>query len=209
METLKNFLWPIVAMGGLGAFIDFLIGRSGQEKIKDFLLEWWVKFDDVRPRNLGREDALFIASVIESWLGLSLWSRRRIIVAITFAVFSVILGTIVNISKIGYTIDFTHVINILLLFPTMWFPNDVVGSHDFLHIYITVTDTDVKYCPPFRRHEVTKRAYILCFCGFLLCNARIMAHNNHRRKTLCDRFDSLFDLRKRVSIFNRSKISHF
>jgi len=29
METLKDFLWPIVAVGGLGTFIDFLIGRTG------------------------------------------------------------------------------------------------------------------------------------------------------------------------------------
>ena len=28
METLKDFLWPIVSLGGLGAFIDFLIGKS-------------------------------------------------------------------------------------------------------------------------------------------------------------------------------------
>jgi hypothetical protein len=28
METLKNFLWPIIAIGGLGAVIGFLIGKS-------------------------------------------------------------------------------------------------------------------------------------------------------------------------------------
>ena len=38
METLKNLLWPIIAIGGLGAFIDFLIGRTGQDRAKDFLL---------------------------------------------------------------------------------------------------------------------------------------------------------------------------
>jgi hypothetical protein len=36
METLKDFLWPIVLIGGLGAFIDFLLGRTGQERAKDF-----------------------------------------------------------------------------------------------------------------------------------------------------------------------------
>jgi hypothetical protein len=34
METLKDFLWPIVAIGGLGAFIDFLIGKVGHERAK-------------------------------------------------------------------------------------------------------------------------------------------------------------------------------
>jgi hypothetical protein len=51
METLKDFLWPIVAFGGLGAFIDFLIGRAGQEKTKDLLLKWWVRFDGVKLRD--------------------------------------------------------------------------------------------------------------------------------------------------------------
>jgi hypothetical protein len=55
METLKEFLWPVILIGGLGAFIDFLIGKAGQEKAKDFVLRWWVRFDDVRWKNFGRE----------------------------------------------------------------------------------------------------------------------------------------------------------
>jgi hypothetical protein len=55
METLKDILWPIIAIGGLGAFVDFLIGRTGQEIAKDFLLRWWVRFDDVHWKNFGRE----------------------------------------------------------------------------------------------------------------------------------------------------------
>jgi hypothetical protein len=31
METFKDILWPVVIVGGLGAFIDFLIGKAGQE----------------------------------------------------------------------------------------------------------------------------------------------------------------------------------
>jgi hypothetical protein len=59
METFKNFLWLIVLVGGLGAFIDFLIGQSGQQKAKEFLFRWWVRFDDVQWRNFGREEGLF------------------------------------------------------------------------------------------------------------------------------------------------------
>jgi hypothetical protein len=120
METLKDILWPIVVVGGLGAFIDFLIGRTGQEKAKDFLLEWWVRFGDVKPRNLGKQDALFIASVIERWLGSSFWSRRRIISSVIFAIFSVILGTVVSLFWKNYNVHFAHSINIFLLLPTMW-----------------------------------------------------------------------------------------
>ena len=70
MEMLKDFLWPIVAIGGVGAFIDFLIDRTGQEKAKDFLLKWWVRFDDVHWRNFGREEGLSAAQLISHWFGL-------------------------------------------------------------------------------------------------------------------------------------------
>jgi hypothetical protein len=41
MDKLKDILWPIVLVGGLGAFIDFLIGKAGH-----------LLFD---PRRLGSE----------------------------------------------------------------------------------------------------------------------------------------------------------
>src|SRR6267143_5547579 len=90
METLKNFLWPIVAIGGLGAFLDFLIGKAGQEKAKNFLLEWWVRFDNVRWRNFGREEGLFAGELIERWLGRRIWSFRRIASALLI-LFSLLL----------------------------------------------------------------------------------------------------------------------
>ena len=49
METLKDFLWPIVAIGELGAVVDFSIGRTGQERATNFLLKWWVRFGDAHP----------------------------------------------------------------------------------------------------------------------------------------------------------------
>src|SRR5262249_43831299 len=94
METLKNFVWPIVAIGGLGAFIDFLIGKAGQERAKDFLLRWWVRFDDVHWKNFGREEGLFSRRLIETICGRRVWSLRRITVAIlilpVFTLFAVL-----------------------------------------------------------------------------------------------------------------------
>jgi hypothetical protein len=81
METLKDILWPVVVVGGLGAFIDFLIGRTGQEKAKDWLLKWWVRFDDVHLRNFGREEGRFVGELIDRWFGGRIWSVRRIISA--------------------------------------------------------------------------------------------------------------------------------
>jgi len=78
MDKLKDILWPIILVGGLGAFIDFLIGKTGQAKAKDFLLKWWIKFDDVRWKNFGREEGLFAVRLMESCLGRRLWSFRRL-----------------------------------------------------------------------------------------------------------------------------------
>jgi hypothetical protein len=82
METLKNILWPIVLVGGLGAFIDFVIGKAGQDKARDWLLKWWMRFDDVHWRNFGREEALLAVRLIERWFGRRAWSLRRITAAI-------------------------------------------------------------------------------------------------------------------------------
>jgi hypothetical protein len=79
METLKDILLPIVLLGGLGALIDFLIGKAGQERAKDFLLRWWVRFDDVHWKNFGREEGLFAGRLIERWFGGRIWSLRRVL----------------------------------------------------------------------------------------------------------------------------------
>ena len=79
METVKDILWPVVMIGGLGAFIDFLIGKTGQQRAKDFLLRWWVRFDDIHWKNFGREEGFFAANLIGRWFGKNTWSLRRIL----------------------------------------------------------------------------------------------------------------------------------
>ena len=81
METVKNILWPVALVGGLGAFIDFLIGKTGQARAKDFLLKWWVRFDDVHWKNFGKEEGLFAGRLIGEWFGKRLWCFRRAVVA--------------------------------------------------------------------------------------------------------------------------------
>ena len=88
METLKDILWPVVLVGGFGAFIDFLIGTAGQEKAKNFLLNWWVKFDDVQWKNFGREEGLFVARLIGQCCGQRIWSLRRVVAALILVVLS-------------------------------------------------------------------------------------------------------------------------
>jgi hypothetical protein len=98
METLKDILWPIVLVGGLGAFIDFLIGKAGQARAKDFLLRWWVRFDDVRWRNFGREEGLFAARLIERWFGKRIFSLRRIVAAVLLYLIFLIIAYLIVIT---------------------------------------------------------------------------------------------------------------
>ena len=78
IETLKNFLWPIVLVGGLGGFIDFLIGKAGQVKAKDFLLKWWIRFDDVRWNNFGKEEELFAAALMNKFFSKGILSSAAL-----------------------------------------------------------------------------------------------------------------------------------
>ena len=78
MDKLKDSLWPIILVGGLGAFIDFLIGKAGQEKARDCLLKWWVRFDHVHWKSFGREEGLFPGQLIQQLLGRRIWSMRRV-----------------------------------------------------------------------------------------------------------------------------------
>jgi len=94
METLKDILWPIVLVGGVGAFIDFLIGKAGQERAKEFLFRWWVRFNDVQWRSFGREEGFFAGELIGRWCGRRIWSFRRFMAAVTILSFLLCVGYI-------------------------------------------------------------------------------------------------------------------
>jgi|SRR6516162_1311580 len=81
MQTLQRILWPIAVTGALGASIDFLIGKTGRQKAKNFLLKWWVRFDHVHSKNFGREEGLFAGRLIAKWFGRRIWGYRRIVTA--------------------------------------------------------------------------------------------------------------------------------
>jgi hypothetical protein len=54
-----------------------LVVKAGREKAKDFLLKWWVRFDDVNWKNLERKEALFASWLIHHWFGGRIFDMRR------------------------------------------------------------------------------------------------------------------------------------
>ena len=61
-------LTTVVACGDAGAFIDFWIGRTGEQRVRGWL-EYWIKLSYVRWGNFGREEALFAVRVMDRLFG--------------------------------------------------------------------------------------------------------------------------------------------
>ena len=91
MNTFTDFLWPIILFGSCGGFIDFLIGKSGQENARNWLLKWWIRFDDIRWNNFGKKEGIFAGHLISKLLGDKLWSCKRVFAALSLLAVSLIL----------------------------------------------------------------------------------------------------------------------
>lgn len=96
---LPGWLWPFVAFSGVGAFIDFVLGKSGQERCRSLLETWWIKFEDVRWNNFGRKEAELATRVIDGLAGKRWYSWRRWVFSTT--AFSLIIATALIIIKIA------------------------------------------------------------------------------------------------------------
>jgi hypothetical protein len=62
LGNFENFMLIVGACAGVGKFLDFWIGKAGQQRLKDRLETWWLRVSYVRWDNLGREEALFSPS---------------------------------------------------------------------------------------------------------------------------------------------------
>jgi hypothetical protein len=127
MEKISNLLWPLIVFGVLGGLIDFLIGRTGRDRVKKFVEKWWVRFNDIHWKNFGREEGLFAGELIERWFGRKIWSLRRIVTAIlVLCVFS-----LVDLGR--FAIHPNQ--DTLLCFECMFFEDpDVMAIHIFLSL---------------------------------------------------------------------------
>jgi len=98
MESTLGFLWPLAALSGVGAFIDFLVGRSGQVKARDWMTTWWVRFNDVSWRNFGKAEAEYTYVLFQRMFGAKILSWRRAISTLTILTVSMVMVMLV----VGY-----------------------------------------------------------------------------------------------------------
>lgn len=94
---LPEWLWPIALLTSLGVFIDFLLGRAGQARTRRLLEEWWIRFDDVRWGNFGKEEASFAVGVLDKFCGRRLFGFRRWLFASVFVTSAASVGYFVAI----------------------------------------------------------------------------------------------------------------
>jgi hypothetical protein len=85
-----NIINFITVGAAAGAFIDFYIGKNGQEGVRSWLETWWLRFSYVNLRNFGQQEALYSVSIIDRLFGEKFFSRRRFTSVVLVATFSVI-----------------------------------------------------------------------------------------------------------------------
>jgi hypothetical protein len=81
-------LTTLAACTGVGAFVDFYIGKDGQKRVKDWLETWWYRLSDIPVRAVGREEALNALRVIDYLFGPKLFSWKRLRSACGFKLIS-------------------------------------------------------------------------------------------------------------------------
>lgn len=73
----SELLWTIAAFSGVGAVIDFLLGRAGQKRVREWLEINWYRYSDVKWGDLGKGEADAFVRITDALFGARLLSARR------------------------------------------------------------------------------------------------------------------------------------
>lgn len=102
-----EFLSVVAAFTAVGVFVDFVIGKSGQKKVRAWLEEKWLIWSDIKLDNFGRREAAFATNVIDRIFGRFFSFRRAACLALVF--FGGVFYTIfVPIIRFGFADYFTN-----------------------------------------------------------------------------------------------------
>ena len=75
-ESFSETMAVIIASGIFGRAIDFVLGKTGQARVKLYLENWWYRFSDVKLNNFGRKEAQFATDTIDFLFGRTFSNRR-------------------------------------------------------------------------------------------------------------------------------------
>jgi hypothetical protein len=78
MHTAGELLVAIGGLTAIGGFIDFILRKSEQKRLKDWMINWWIRFADVRWANFGQKEAQQTVEIIDHLAGDRLFSLKRL-----------------------------------------------------------------------------------------------------------------------------------
>lgn len=77
MEKYAAALTAFGGMTAIGGLIDLLLYRD-RKRVESWMIDWWIRFDDVGFRNFGQKEAARFIEVQDAIVGSRFWSRSRL-----------------------------------------------------------------------------------------------------------------------------------
>jgi len=96
-DLIQNLLKMTIAFGGCGAAIDFLLGKNGQKKVRDWLELQWYRFSEIKWDNFEEKEASMSIRIIDRIFGKRLLTLKRIISCYTLVFLIFIAITVIMI----------------------------------------------------------------------------------------------------------------
>jgi hypothetical protein len=98
MNTLQNIVWPFLALGAIGYFIDFYIGKAGRKQTTERLVRAWREFyAELKLSNFAAKEAMYFLRLFDPVFGSRLLSSRRLLSCL-----GVVVTAFVLFSAAGY-----------------------------------------------------------------------------------------------------------
>jgi hypothetical protein len=92
--AITNISWLLglmACLGAFGKFLDFYIGKKASEKVKDWLLVGWIRFDDMHWGSFAEVEAVYVITLLDRFVGSRFFSARRLVATLTISVSALIL----------------------------------------------------------------------------------------------------------------------
>lgn len=93
---MDKYAAALAAFGGLtaiGRLLDLLLYRD-RKRIENWMIAWWVRFEDVRWSNFGREEAEQAIAILDRIAGSRLWTHQRARAVLSLSLFLAVLAVV-------------------------------------------------------------------------------------------------------------------
>ena len=135
LSELQNILWPVALLGGIGALIDFFLGKAGQRRLKGWLEVQWYKFHEVNWHNFTAKEASYYIKASDRIVGAKLFSIRRTSLTVLLTMFVVAYFCVAVRLELPSKVDDAdvreYIPSIWSLATWLWWPGIVLAAIAF------------------------------------------------------------------------------